>query len=135
MNRVLAELEIKNIEKYVAETDSGFQKSPSLIWYKIENAGTGKKLVRGDKVHIRFNLSLLDGSLCYTPEHKGDRTIMLGRYDIIRGLDEALLMLRDGGSGKFIIPADLAFGIMGDGDCVGSKRTLVYEILKLEKIE
>ncbi|GHT32082.1 hypothetical protein FACS189434_03060 [Bacteroidia bacterium] len=135
MNRVLAELEMKNIEQYVAETDSSFQKSPSLIWYKIEQQGSGKKLTRGDKVHILFNVRLLDGSLCYTPEHKGDRNISLGRYDITRGLDEALLMLNDGGRGTFIIPADLAFGMPGDGDCIGAKRTVIYEILSVEKTE
>ena len=135
MNRVLAELEVKNIEKYIAETDTNFQKSSSLIWYKIENASTGKKLMRGDEVHISFNLSLLDGSVCYTPENKGDRTITLGKYDIIRGLDEAILMLNDGGNGKFIIPADLAFGMTGDGDCVGAKRTVIYEILEVKKVE
>jgi FKBP-type peptidyl-prolyl cis-trans isomerase len=134
MNRVLAELELKNIEKYIAETDTTFRKSPSLIRYKIENQGAGKKLTRGDEVHILFNVRLLDGSVCYTPDHKGDRTISLGRYDITRGLDEALLMLNDGGRGIFIIPADLAFGMVGDGDCIGSKKTLIYEILSIEKI-
>ena len=134
MNRVLAELEKKNIAEYIAKTDTSFRQSPLAFWYKIEREGKGATLKRGDNVHIRFNLGLLDGSICYTPEHKGEQTITIGRYDINRGLDEALLMLREGGRGKFIIPADLAFGIVGDQDCVGSKRTVIYEIISIEKI-
>ena len=133
MNRVLAELEKKNIAEYIAKTDTSFKQSSSTFWYKIENGGNGELLKRGDKVHIRFNLSLLDGSLCYTPDNKGDQTITIGRYDINRGLDEALLTLREGGRGKFIIPADLAFGIIGDQDCIGSKQTVIYDILSVEK--
>ena len=134
MNRALAELEKKNVAEYIAKIDTSFQQSSSAFWYKIENNGNGAALQRGDKVQILFNLNLLDGSLCYTPNDKGNQTITIGRYDINRGLDEALLMLHEGGRGKFIIPADLAFGIIGDQDCVGSKQTVIYDILSVEKI-
>ena len=134
LNRALAEFENENIAEYVAKTDTSFRQSPAAFWYKIEDEGNGAALQRGDKVHILFNLVLLDGSVCYTPDNKGDQIITLGRYDIIRGLDEALLMLREGGRGTFIIPSDLAFGMVGDQNCVGSKQTVIYEILFVEKI-
>ena len=58
----------------------------------------------------------------------------IGRYDINKGLDEAVLMLNEGGSGQFIIPSGLAFGMLGDLDCVEAKETVIYDIQSVEII-
>ena len=134
MNRVLAEKETKEIETFVQQSDSDFTQSPLAFWYHIEYQGDGRALQKGDNVRITYNLKLLNGTICYTPQHKGDKTITIGKFEIIKGLDESLLLLNEGGRGTFIIPSDLAFAMIGDQDCIGAKKTIIYEIKSLEII-
>ncbi len=132
MNKVLAEKENKDIAAYIENSNQKFTRSPLGFWYFIENPGIGRQIERGNKVHVTYNLKMLDGSVCYTPQHKGNNTIIIGMYDIIKGLDDSLLLLKEGGQGIFIIPSDLAFSTIGDQDCVGSKKTVIYEIKLIE---
>ncbi len=132
MNKTLAEQENKEIAAYIENSNLEFTKSSLGFWYSIENRGTGREIERGNTVHVTYNLKLLDGTICYTPQYKGNSTIMIGMYDIIKGLDDSLLLLREGGQGTFIIPADLAFSMIGDQDCVGAKKTIIYEIKSVE---
>lgn len=134
MNVVLAQNENKEILAYIKKNKLDVEKSPLAFWYKIEEKGNGKPIKKGTKVRISFNLSLLDGSVCYTPKNKGIKKMTIGKADIIKGLDEALVLLNEGGRAKFIIPADLAFGMVGDQDCIGSKKTVIYDILSVEII-
>jgi FKBP-type peptidyl-prolyl cis-trans isomerase len=132
INRVLAEQEEKGIEAYLQKSDIEFTKSPMAFWYHISKQGEGRQIAKGDQVYITYNLKMIDGSVCYTPDDGGDDTIIIGRYDIIKGLDEALLLLNEGGEGTFIIPSDLAFAMIGDQACVGAKKTVIYEIKSIE---
>ena len=134
MNRVLAEKETKEIEAFVEQSELDFTQSPLGFWHHIEYQGNGNQIIKGDKVRVTYNLSLLDGTVCYTPQNKGDKTITIGKFDIIKGLDESLLLLNEGGRGTFIIPSDLAFAMIGDQDCIGAKKTVIYEIKTLEII-
>jgi FKBP-type peptidyl-prolyl cis-trans isomerase len=135
MNKLLAEKEDKDILLYIKKNNLDVKKSPLYFWYQIEEKGDGAPIKTGNKVHIMFNLSLLDGTVCYTPKYKGSQDLTIGHVDIIKGLDEALLLLHDGGKAKFIIPSTMAFGIVGDEDRVGSKKTVVYDILSVEIIQ
>jgi FKBP-type peptidyl-prolyl cis-trans isomerase len=134
MNKVLAEQENKDIEEFIEKSDIPFEKSPLAFWYFIEEKGSGKPIERGDKVKVSYNITLLDGTVCATPENGGTKTINIGMYDIIKGLDDSLLMLNEGGRGKFIIPSDLAYGMIGDGVCVGAKKTIIYDFLSVEVV-
>ena len=135
MNRVLAEKETKEMEAFVEQSDIYFTQSPLAFWYNIEYQGSGRPIKKGDRVRVTYNLSLLDGTICYTPQNKGDKIITIGKFDIIRGLDESLLLLNEGGRGMFIIPSDLAFAMIGDQDCIGAKKTIIYEIKTLEIVQ
>ena len=52
----------------------------------------------------------------------------VGNATVISGLEEGILLLRQGDRAKFIIPSHLAYGLIGDQNNVGSKTTLVYDI-------
>jgi len=128
INKVLAERELEEIEAFVQQSDFDFTESPLGFWYNIEFQGDGRPIKRGNRVRVEYDLILLDETLCYERE----RTINIGRFEITRGLDEALFLLNEGGRGTFIIPSGLAFGIIGDQNCVGAKRTIIYKILTVE---
>jgi FKBP-type peptidyl-prolyl cis-trans isomerase len=134
MNKMFAEKENQEIESYIKENKLETQKSPLAFWYKIQEKGEGRPIKKGTKVRILFNLRLLDGTICYTPQNKGKKEIVVGKIESTKGLDESLLLLNEGGSGLFIIPSALAFGIAGDQDCVGAKQPIIYEILHVEII-
>ena len=134
MNVALAQKELTDIAAYIDTAAPKMQKTPGGFWYEIKNAGVGDSIVRGDKVKVTYNLRLLDGTLCYTPADGGTKTVLVGHADETKGLDDALLMMTEGTVGDFIIPANLAYGMVGDQKRVGSKKTIIYEILSIEKV-
>jgi FKBP-type peptidyl-prolyl cis-trans isomerase len=132
MHKALSQKENQDIEAYIQKSELHFTKSPLAFWYNIEYQGDGQPIKKGNNVHITYQLSLLDGSICYTPQYKGDQTITIGKYNIIKGLDQSLLLLNEGGRGTFIIPSDLAFSMTGDQDCIGAQKTIIYQIKSIE---
>jgi len=134
MNVALAQKEEADIKAYLDSVGENMQKSEGGFWYEIKSHGYGDSIRRGDKVEVMYQLSLLDGTICYTPQSGGKKNIVVGRADETKGLDEALLMLKEGGKGKFMIPANLAYGMVGDQKKIGSKKTIIYEITSIEKV-
>jgi FKBP-type peptidyl-prolyl cis-trans isomerase len=45
-----------------------------------------------------------------------------------RGLDEAMQLLKVGDRAKLILPSHLAFGLVGDDNCVPRKAILIYDV-------
>jgi FKBP-type peptidyl-prolyl cis-trans isomerase len=130
MNRILAEREQKEILQFIEEKGWKMEVSPIGFWYEIREQGTGKPFVKNDLGHIEYSLSMLDGTQC---AENAPLIIKKGAGEEPRGIDEALGMLREGGSGRFIIPSNLAYGVLGNDDrCVKSHAAIVYEVKILE---
>jgi len=50
-----------------------------------------------------------------------------------RGLDAALMTLRQGSQARVILPSEQAFGVAGDGDRIKSRLVLIYDVT-VEKV-
>ena len=55
-------------------------------------------------------------------------TVVAGRLQPTRGLDAALLTMQHGGRARVILPSEQAYGVVGDGDRIGTRTVLVYDV-------
>ncbi|MHB8261874.1 MAG: FKBP-type peptidyl-prolyl cis-trans isomerase [Bacteroidia bacterium] len=87
-----------------------------------------KKVEKGNRIKTNFKVSLLDGTLCYTSDSKGAKEFTVGADNVESGIHEGVLFMHLHDKAIFILPAHLAFGLIGDRDKIPPKAAVVYEI-------
>lgn len=102
------------------------------VHYWIHEAGDGKKIALDDEITCSYRIRLITGDEIYNSEQDGLLICKVGKSEIPAGLEEILLLMREGDAAKMVIPSYLAYGIAGDGDRIPSSSTLIYEIKVLE---
>ncbi|HIP37295.1 MAG TPA: hypothetical protein EYG85_10620 [Crocinitomix sp.] len=96
-----------------------------FIYQKSEYNDTARV---GDIVIVDFNVSLLDGTLCYSSDEKGAENFMIERTDIESGLHEAMKLMCTGDKAKFILPSHLAHRLIGDLEKIPPLTSVIYDI-------
>lgn len=132
-NKGLVSLDKERIEAFVKRHNWDMETSKTGLWYQIYEHGTGDSAQTGKVATLKYEVSLLDGTLCYTSDSIGPKTFLIGQGGVESGLEEAVLMMRIGDKARFIMPPHLAYGLIGDEDKIPARATIVYnvELLKL----
>ena len=97
---------------------------PSGLQYKVLKPGTGRRPGRSDNVKVHYRSTLIDGTEFHNTYRAEGAPETLHMSGVIRGLAEALQLMREGAKWQLFIPADLAFGRRGPLE----DRTVIYEI-------
>ena len=105
---------------------------------KVEDlvVGNGAVAEPGDKITVHYTGSLTDGTVFdNSVERKAPFTFTLGVGQVIRGWDEGIVGMKEGGKRVLVIPASLAYGDRAMGDAIPANSTLVFEVelLKVQK--
>ncbi len=87
-----------------------------------------KPIEPGDRVSLDYQLSLVDGTKCYSSKTLGFKQFVVEKSDAEQGLHEAVQYLHPGDSALVIIPPHRAFGLSGDGNLIPPGAILIYEI-------
>jgi len=56
------------------------------------------------------------------------KSFRIGHDDIESGLDIGIRMMREGDKAMFILPPNLAYGLLGDEKCIPARSIIVYEL-------
>jgi len=128
LNRYLIERDRILIDNYARRNQLNLIRTESGLSYQIIRHGQGRKIQASDRISFSYHLSLLDGTLCYSSDSTGVKTVTLGTGSIERGLDEGLTYLHNGDSAIFILPPHLAYGVLGDNRCIPPRSCIVYHI-------
>lgn len=124
-NRLLAEGEETQIASYIARRGWTTTTLMGGTRVMVTEEGHGAKIDYDDTVHISYSIAAIDGSTVYTTVSE---QVVAGRHKPCAGVDAALLTLRRGSKAKIIVPSLQAFGVPGDGDRIGSRMTLIYDL-------
>lgn len=127
-NRYLVKQDKEQIEGYIRRHDWHMEVSKGGLYYEIYEHGKGPVAGLGSGVLMNYRVSLLDGTLCYSSEDGGPRKVLVGKGTEVTGLDEALLMCRQGDKARFILPPHMAHGLLGDEDKIPPHAVIVYEL-------
>lgn len=127
-NKYLVRSEEENIVDFVKRYGWKMKQSGTGLRYMIDNKGDGPLVAYGDKVTLAYTLRLLTGDIIYSSEKDGLKQFVSGKGGVEAGLEEGIKMMRKDDQAKFILPSHLAFGLLGDGDKIPPRATLVYEV-------
>lgn len=132
MARLNQELIIKEdelLKQYVAEADTAFRKTDTGFWYKIDKQTQKERLEIDTPCEISYKLYSLDGTLL---EEVDDLAVIVGRKEVIAGLDMGLQQMRVGEKATFIFPWSLAYGLKGYNNLVPPYTSIMYEVEVME---
>ena len=104
----------------VVTTESGLQ-------YIIIKEGDGATPTDKDKVIAHYKGALLDGTVFDSSYDRGEPATF-PVTGVIKGWQETLKMMKEGGQWQIVVPANLAYGPQGAGGLIGPNETLVFDI-------
>lgn len=131
-NRILVKKDQERIKSFVERMDWNMTESASGLWYQVYENGSGRAAEKGMLISLDYSLSLLDGSQCYSSDSLGIKQFVIGQGGVESGLEEGVLLLREGDRARFVMPPHLAHGLTGDGDRIPPRAIIVYDILVVE---
>ena len=121
--------ESEDIEAYAGRRNLTLEKTGTGLRYKIYHEGSGlRKAVKDDYVKMNYSVSLLDGTVVYSSDSTGAMEFQVGKSEIAGGLQEGIILMKEGDKAVFIIPSHLAYGLTGDGDKIKHYETLVIDV-------
>ena len=127
-NKYLVSQEKETIDKYIENRKIDMVETGTGLRYRIVNQGDGEKIKTGDIVSLDYEVRLLNDDLLYSSDETGRKIFVSGRGGVESGLEEAVLLLHKGDEAEIIIPSHLAHGLLGDGDKIPPRTTIVYKV-------
>ncbi|MFH1935952.1 MAG: FKBP-type peptidyl-prolyl cis-trans isomerase [Bacteroidota bacterium] len=131
-HRGVVKTEDQEIEDFLARYRWDVKRSSTGLRYLIYRKGNGRQAETGMIARFHYAVRLLNGTLVYSSDSVGEKVFILGHGGVETGLEEGLLLLREGDRAKFIIPSYLAYGLLGDQRKIPPGATLVYDIDLIE---
>ena len=143
-----AQLKVANTQKVTADifTSTELMKAPearpAVDLSKIKTmitedlkVGDGKTAKAGDTVSVDYRGMLLDGTVFDESYKRGEKfEFNLGAGQVIKGWDEGVAGMKEGGKRKLTIPASMAYGDRGAGGVIPPGATLIFEV-ELHKVK
>jgi FKBP-type peptidyl-prolyl cis-trans isomerase FkpA len=105
----------------ITETGSGLR----LFIYK---KGNGPIAESGMNAEVKFEITKLDGTICYKTEGSETEIFKIDKSEIETGVQEGIKYMRVGDKIKLIVPSHLGHGLVGDFDKIPPLTTLVVDL-------
>lgn len=122
-------------DKYLSDNGINVAPTASGLYYIETEKGTGAKAVAGNTVQVHYTGRLLDGSVFDSSVERGQPyEFRLGGGMVIKGWDEAIAMMNEGGKATLVIPSDLAYGERDSGT-IPPFSTLVFDVELVSIVE
>ena len=104
----------------VVVLDSGIQ-------YKVISKGSGQSPAVTDTVSVNYRGTLINGTE-FDSSFKHGQPATFGLSQVIKGWQEIIPMMKEGGKWQVFIPSDLAYGPRAMGSSIAPNSTLIFEI-------
>lgn len=127
LQRLLALLRRPAGPAFALPADHELETTPSGLRYRILTAGQGRRPGPTERVTVHYAGWTSAGRPFDSSWSRG-KPANFGLERVIRGWTEGLQLLREGGSGVFVIPPELAYGARGAPPAIGPNATLVFHV-------
>ena len=119
------------LRQFIGSEKPGISPLPSGIYYVNLRPGKGKKVELGDTLTINYEGRFLNGRFfdSTVKRHQPFQFVYGTEWQVIKGLEEAVGMMREGERSLFILPSELGFGNTGSSTGVIPPFTsLIFEV-------
>ncbi len=128
--------ETDQIEKYLKENGITEKPTASGLYVVIREKGDGPVPNPGDKVKVWYTGKLLDGTVFDASSNRNKAfEFPLGQGRVIKGWDEGIALMNQGGKATLVIPSNLGYGERGSGQRIPPFSPLVFEVELQEVIK
>jgi len=115
-------------DKYLADNGITVAPTASGLYFIETEKGTGAKAVAGSSVQVHYTGKLLDGTVFDSSVERGQPfEFRLGAGNVIKGWDEAIAMMNEGGKATLVIPSEIGYGERDSGT-IPPFSTLVFDV-------
>ena len=135
------------LKQYLADNNITTEPTASGLIFISKKEGAGKQAVAGKKVKVNYEGMFLDGTYfdtsledaakangIYNPQRPyGPFDFDLGASQVIKGWDEGIAMLKEGGKARLIIPSSIAYGAAPKPGAPFS--TLIFDVELIEVMD
>ena len=101
---------------------------PSGLQYKVLKQGDGAIAKASDKVKVKYEGRLIDGTVFDSTDKHGGDPVTFSPNQVIKGWTEALCMMPVGSKWQLYIPQELAYGARGAGKDIPPYSTLIFDV-------
>jgi FKBP-type peptidyl-prolyl cis-trans isomerase len=81
---------------------------------------------------VAYQAYLLDGTRIGGTDLSGPVTFTIGQGEAVSGLHEAVDLLAQGDSARFILPSYLAYGLTGDQERIPPNAAIFYDLVLVD---
>ena len=127
-NQIMVRNEKKDIEDFIARHQFAMEGTGTGLRYSIYEPGKGDKPHPHDAVVVAYRNYFLNGSEVYDITESDPDTFRLAEAQQARGLEEALFLMQEGARARLVVPAHLAYGMIGDQQKIPGATPLYYYI-------
>ena len=132
--------EPKTLAKYIADNKITTKPTADGLYFIEVKKGNGSHPKTGDTVKVNYTGALIDGKIFDTNDKEAAQKANMfdprRPYEpvefpvggLIKGFDEALLMMSPGSKAKLIIPSEIGYGEQGGGQVIQPYSTLVFDV-------
>ncbi len=104
-------------------------KTASGLEYEEIQAGTGAQAMPGKTVRVHYTGKLQNGKVFDSSIPRGEPIeFKLGAGRVIKGWDEGIALMKEGGKAVLTIPPQLGYGERGAGGVIPPNATLIFEV-------
>lgn len=124
----VADILASTLEKYSkGELDDVIQTTASGLKYQILEEGTGEQAAAGQKVDVHYYGVLTNGRR-FDDSFSRARpfSFQLGQGKVIKGWDEGLALLKEGGKAILFVPAELGYGAANKSTIPPNSELIFY---------
>lgn len=119
------------LRQFIEEKQLNVKPTASGLYYIMLRQGEGKKVELGDTITVNYEGRFLNGKFfdSTVKRHQPFQFVYGTEWQVVKGLEEAIGMMREGEKSLFILPSDLAFGKTGSSTGIIPPFTsLIFEV-------
>jgi FKBP-type peptidyl-prolyl cis-trans isomerase FkpA len=127
-NKLIVQRERKDIEDFIRRHHFSMDSTGTGLRYSVYRKGQGAYPHPHDRIVFSYRVFFLTGDLIYEINDASPDTANLAEGMLVNGLEEAVAGMNQGAKAHIILPAHLAYGMLGDEKKIPGATPLFYDL-------